>query len=318
MTIAEQSWDSRLRGERFFALAEGTQLAGHLAAYAQAIDHRLGARSHGRDAEWQAIVDQIHPSPGPNSIADQASLKSLLKSLHPWRKGPFVINDLVIDSEWRSDFKWARLKDAIQSLHSRTVLDVGCGNGFYLSKVMDEGAKFALGIDPTRLFFYQFEAIVQLTGLAGAAILPLKDEDLPPVQLFDTVFSMGVIYHRRRPLQHLAHLKQVMHPRAELVLETLIVTDEDRYPKGLLPDNRYAKMRNVWCVPTIAQTLDWLNETGFSNPRVIDVTSTTRAEQRRTEWMTFESLDDFLDPSDIEQTIEGYPAPVRGIFIADA
>ncbi len=318
MTITDPSWDARLRGERFFALAKNTHLADHLAAYTQAIDRRLGARPHGRDAEWQSVVNQIQPSPGSTSIADQASLKSLLKSLHPWRKGPFVINDLVIDSEWRSDLKWERLKDAIQSLHGRTVLDVGCGNGFYLSKMIDEGAELALGIDPTRLFFYQFEAIAQLTGLAGAAILPLKDEDLPPVQLFDTVFSMGVIYHRRQPFQHLAYLKQVMHPRAELVLETLIVTDEHRYPKGLNPDDRYAKMRNVWCVPTISQTMHWLHEAGFSNPRVIDITSTTRAEQRRTEWMTFESLDDFLDPHDPEQTIEGYPAPVRGIFIANA
>ena len=109
-----------------------------------------------------------------------------------------------------------------------------------------------------------------------------------------------------------------MRPQAELILETLIVTDEDRYPEGLIPEDRYAKMRNVWCVPTLSQTLRWLKEAGFSNPRVIDVTSTTRAEQRRTEWMTFESLDDFLDPHDFERTIEGYPAPVRGIFIADA
>ena len=318
MTIVDQSWDARLRGERFFALAKGTQLADHLAAYAEAINHRLGARPHGRDAEWQAIVNQIQPSHESTSIADQASLKSLLQSLHPWRKGPFVIKDLVIDSEWRSDLKWVRLKDAIRSLHGRTVLDVGCGNGFYLSKMIDEGAELALGIDPTRLFFYQFEAIAQLTGLASAAVLPLKDEDLPPVPLFDTVFSMGVIYHRRQPLQHLAYLKQVMRPQAELILETLIVTNEDRYPRGLIPEDRYAKMRNVWCVPTISQTLHWLTEAGFNNPRVIDVTRTTRAEQRRTEWMTFESLDDFLDPRDLDQTIEGYPAPVRGIFIADA
>ena len=316
--MIDPSWDARLRGERFFALAKHTHLTDHLAAYAAAIDHRLGARPHGRDAEWQAIVNQIEPSSGSTSIADQPSLKSLLQSLHPWRKGPFVINDLVIDSEWRSDLKWERLKDAIQSLHGRTVLDVGCGNGFYLSKMVDEGAALALGIDPTRLFLYQFEAIAQLTGLVGAAILPLKDEDLPLVQLFDTVFSMGVIYHRRQPLQHLACLKAVMRPQAELILETLIVTDEDRYPEGLIPEDRYAKMRNVWCVPTLSQTLRWLKEAGFSNPRVIDVTSTTRAEQRRTEWMTFESLDDFLDPHDLERTIEGYPAPVRGIFIADA
>jgi tRNA (mo5U34)-methyltransferase len=34
-------------------------------------------------------------------------------------------------------------------------------------------------------------------------------------------------------------------------------------------------------------------------------------EQRRTEWMDFESYDDFIDKSDPALTVEGYPAPIR-------
>jgi len=37
-------------------------------------------------------------------------------------------------------------------------------------------------------------------------------------------------------------------------------------------------------------------------------------EQRRTEWMVFESYEDFIDTSDPALTVEGYPAPVR-IFV---
>jgi tRNA (mo5U34)-methyltransferase len=32
--------------------------------------------------------------------------------------------------------------------------------------------------------------------------------------------------------------------------------------------------------------------------------------------MDFHSLKDFLDPNDTSKTIEGYPAPKRGLFIA--
>jgi tRNA (mo5U34)-methyltransferase len=174
-----------------------------------------------------------------------------------------------------------------------------------------------VGIDPTRLFFYQFEAVCLLSGLPRAAILPLMDEDLPSIALYDTVFSMGVLYHRRNPLDHLACLKRVMRPGAELVLETLIVEDESRYPHGLIPTNRYAKMRNVWSVPTIKQVIGWLQQAGFQHARVADVSPTTTKEQRQTPWMTFESLSDFLDPLDESKTVEGYPAPVRAIAIAE-
>nr|WP_169730591.1 DUF1698 domain-containing protein [Carnimonas nigrificans] len=39
-------------------------------------------------------------------------------------------------------------------------------------------------------------------------------------------------------------------------------------------------------------------------------------EQRSTEWMTFQSLKDFLDPEDQHKTIEGYPAPRRALLVA--
>jgi tRNA (mo5U34)-methyltransferase len=37
-------------------------------------------------------------------------------------------------------------------------------------------------------------------------------------------------------------------------------------------------------------------------------------EQRRTDWMQFESYEHFIDPANQDKTVEGYPAPWR-IFI---
>jgi tRNA (mo5U34)-methyltransferase len=37
-----------------------------------------------------------------------------LKTLHPWRKGPFDLFSININTEWRSDFKWRRLINHIQ------------------------------------------------------------------------------------------------------------------------------------------------------------------------------------------------------------
>ncbi|MEK9593767.1 MAG: DUF1698 domain-containing protein, partial [Luminiphilus sp.] len=44
------------------------------------------------------------------------TLHSALMGLHPWRKGPFELSGLHIDTEWRSDWKWDRLADAIAPL----------------------------------------------------------------------------------------------------------------------------------------------------------------------------------------------------------
>ena len=236
--------------------------------------------------------------------------------LHPWRKGPYEICGLTLDSEWRSDWKWSRLQGAIDPLEGRLVLDVGCGNGYHAWRMAGEGARLVIGIDPTQLFIQQFEAMRHFLGARHPVqVLPLGIEEFPPdLQTFDTVFSMGVFYHRRSPFSHLAELKGCLRPGGQLVLETLVI--EGGPGRVLVPESRYAKMRNVWFIPTPETLIDWLGRAGFLQIRLIDVTPTTTGEQRSTPWMRFESLADFLDPSDPGLTVEGHPAPRRAILTA--
>jgi len=49
----------------------------------------------------------------------------------------------------------------------------------------------------------------------------------------------------------------------------------------------------------------------------VDVTDTTIDEQRSTDWMRFNSLQDFLDPENPSRTVEGYPGPRRATVIAE-
>ena len=87
------------------------------------------------------------------------ALHSALMGLHPWRKGPFDLCGLHVDTEWRSDWKWDRLADAIAPLEGRRVLDVGCGNGYHCWRMLGSGAAEIVGIDPTPLFILQFQAV---------------------------------------------------------------------------------------------------------------------------------------------------------------
>ncbi len=286
--------------------------------------------SHGDLQRWRKVIDDLpkfHPSgsellncvrigsEADLSDADRYDLRLELQKLHPWRKGPYHLFGIDIDCEWRSDWKWNRLKDHISPLTNRLVLDVGSGNGYHCWRMLGAGAKLVIGIDPTLLSIMQFQVIRKLYGEAPIYVLPLGIEEVPAeMRLFDTVFSMGVLYHRRSPIDHLLELKGCLRPGGELVLETLVV--EGGVDSVLVPEQRYAQMRNVWFLPSCSALRTWLSRCGFKNIRLVDVTKTTVEEQRSTEWMRFHSLRDFLDPIDAGLTCEGLPAPLRAIFTA--
>ena len=293
----------------------------------------LASTSHGDLRRWQQIVAQLPTADtavrnldsdiiqiGHREEMDSTSRKALeagLRELHPWRKGPYDLFDIHIDTEWHSDWKWNRLKDHIAPLAKRLVLDVGCGNGYHCWRMLGAGARMVIGIDPTRLSVMQFHAIRRLYGDAPMYVLPLGIEDIPvEMQLFDSVFSMGVLYHRRSPLDHLIELRGCLRPGGELILETLVL--EDAPGKVLVPEGRYAKMRNVWFIPSCDTLISWMKRCGFHHIRLLDITTTSIEEQRSTDWMQFQSLKDFLMPDNPILTVEGLPRPVRAIILANS
>ncbi|EJL6398221.1 tRNA 5-methoxyuridine(34)/uridine 5-oxyacetic acid(34) synthase CmoB [Vibrio navarrensis] len=251
----------------------------------------------------------------PMPIGELKKLESLLRTFHPWRKGPYHVHGIHIDTEWRSDWKWDRVLPHISPLKNRSVLDVGCGNGYHMWRMLGEGARLCVGIDPSHLFLIQFEAIRKLMGGDQRAhLLPLGIEQLPKLQAFDTVFSMGVLYHRRSPLDHLIQLKDQLVSGGELILETLVIEGDEN--AVLVPKERYAQMRNVYFFPSARALKVWLELVGFEQVRIVDENVTSIGEQRSTDWMTHNSLPDYLDPSDASKTVEGYPAPRRAVLIA--
>ncbi|WP_411704818.1 tRNA 5-methoxyuridine(34)/uridine 5-oxyacetic acid(34) synthase CmoB [Edaphovirga cremea] len=251
----------------------------------------------------------------PLTDGQREGVENLLRNLMPWRKGPFSLYDIEIDTEWRSDWKWDRVLPHISSLAGRMILDVGCGSGYHMWRMIGAGAHFAVGIDPMQLFLCQFEAVRKLLGGDQRAhLLPLGIEQLPELAAFDTVFSMGVLYHRRSPLDHLYQLKNQLVSGGELVLETLVVAGDAQ--QVLVPGDRYAQMRNVYFIPSTEALKAWLEKCGFVDVRIADISVTSLEEQRRTSWMTSESLAEFLDPDDQSKTVEGYPAPQRALLIA--
>lgn len=292
------------------------------------IQERMSLEAHGKMGAWQQAIANLPNIPvtsinlqngvrtdGEPSADQLAQLRQQLMHLHPWRKGPFHLFGLHLDTEWRSDWKWARLAEAITPLTGRTVLDVGSGNGYYGWRMAGAGARWVIGLDPFLVYVMQFHAVQKYIGRESAAVqvLPLGIENLAPhLASFDTVFSMGVLYHRRSPFDHLIELREAVRAGGELVLETLVI--DGKLGEVLVPEGRYAQMRNVWFIPSCLTLESWLRKAGWRDVQLVDVTPTTTAEQRATPWMTFHSLANFLREDG--RTVEGHPAPVRAVLVA--
>lgn len=306
----------------------------NLSAWLETLPAQLKAwekTTHGDYAKWAKIVDFMPNSTAciklkdkvesiptePLSAGETQRITHHLKQLMPWRKGPYHLHGIHIDTEWRSDFKWDRVLPHLAPLKDRTILDVGCGSGYHMWRMVGEGAKMVVGIDPTELFLCQFEVVRKLLGNDRRAnLIPLGIEQMQPLAAFDTVFSMGVLYHRKSPLDHISQLKAQLVKGGELVLETLVIDGDMN--TCLVPADRYAKMKNVYFIPSVPCLINWLEKVGFKNVRCVDQAVTTLEEQRRTDWLENESLVDFLDPTDHSKTIEGLPAPKRAVILANA
>lgn len=285
---------------------------------------------HGHWPDWKAAFGQLPTlvatdvdlksaavtftakSAGNVSDSDRAVLASALQRLHPWRKGPFNLFGVTVDSEWRSNLKWDRVAPHVD-LSGKTVLDVGCGNGYYGWRMLGAGARCVIGLEPHLPYVVQHYAVKRFAPTFPNHVLHAGDRQITELEFFDTVFSMGVLYHCRQPEEHLRYLKKAVCPGGSLILETLIIPDAI---DSVLSPQRYAKMRNARYIPSIDRLIDLVKRSGFDAATVVDVTRTTTSEQRRTQWMTYESLDSFLSPDDNSKTVEGYPAPTRAVLLA--
>ena len=251
------------------------------------------------------ITIELEPNYSKNNLL---KIEEIAKSMLPWRKGPFKIDSLFIDTEWQSFIKYSIIEPHF-NLKDKIVGDIGCNNGYYMFRMLSQNPKKLVGFDPAPLYFMQFEFInrfiksdikYELLGIEHVEFYEHK---------FDTLFCLGVLYHRSDPIGSLKSLFKALNSGGELILDTFMIDGEDDI--CLTPKERYSKIPNIYFVPTINALKNWCYRAGFNEVEVLAIKKTELNEQRKTDWINSQSLNDFLDPKNPDLTVEGYPAPKR-------
>jgi tRNA (mo5U34)-methyltransferase len=249
---------------------------------------------------------------GADELTESDALKvhETMRDFMPWRKGPFEVFGINIDAEWRSERKWNRVLPELPDLRGKIVADIGCNNGYYMFRMAHHDPELVLGFEPYLQHYFAFKTLKSFAGVRNlsAELLGVEHMNLFP-NCFDVVFLMGILYHRSSPVDVLRDIRTAMSPEGVLVVESQGIPGNE--PLALFPEHRYAKVPGTYFVPTGPCLANWLSRAGFADVKIFYSHPMSSGEQRRTEWMVFESYEDFIDTSDPALTVEGYPAPVR-------
>jgi tRNA (mo5U34)-methyltransferase len=198
----------------------------------------------------------------------------------------------------------------LPDLQGKIVADIGCNNGYYMFRMAHHKPKLVVGFEPYLQHYFTFKTLNSFAGKENLACELLGVEHIGLFkESFDVVFLMGILYHRSSPIEALREIRTAMKPGGILLVESQGIPGTK--PVALFPEKRYAKVPGTYFVPTGACLANWLFRAGFAQVQIFFSHQMSSQEQRRTEWMVFESYEDFIDSREPTLTREGYPAPIR-------
>jgi tRNA (mo5U34)-methyltransferase len=177
-------------------------------------------------------------------------------------------------------------------------------------RMLEFDPSLVIGFDPVMHFHFQYRLMQHFREEPKLFYELLGIEHISYyTEFFDVIFCMGILYHKPDPVGMLQDMYTALKPGGSLIIETQGIPGDE--PVALFPEDRYAKVPGIYFIPTLRCLENWLKKTKYRGIKTFYTHKMTTDEQRKTEWMDFQSLGDFLDSDNPEKTIEGYPAPHR-------
>lgn len=152
----------------------------------------------------------------------------------------------------------------------KTVLDIGCWDGFYSFEAYKAGASYTLGIDMQpwssqkwrENFVYIKSKLVPECDFNKIRHAMYDAFNIDEMDIkFDIVLLLGVLYHVKHPMLLLE--KCFNRCNECLILETAIVEDSGDPFMNFYPSNELGGDYSNWWAPNITCMIEMLKVTGF-------------------------------------------------------
>lgn len=151
--------------------------------------------------------------------ADRESIKQGLLGSLDWYN-PFVLDGQMVrlKADWMKDFHYYRHRHIFQGilnsvgpLDGRSVLDIGCNEGYYSFAASELGAERVVGLELREENLDRARQLRDFFGYANCDFAQGSVTDASILELgsFDIVFCFGVLYHLENPMIGLRNLKRL-------------------------------------------------------------------------------------------------------------
>jgi len=164
--------------------------------------------------------------------------------------------------------KWPRLKNILDSINieNKSIVDVGCGDGFYIIECLKEGAKYCLGIDLDPLRINRCNFVKKVYDLKNIDFKNLSLYDLEENK-FDIVMGLGLL-HRVPDLD--ACIKKLSNLGDKVLVEfkSLDSTNNEKLFAG--GKSKSNSLNGLWYVPTKSYVISKFFNLGFKNHTIFE------------------------------------------------
>ena len=155
-----------------------------------------------------------------------------------------------------------------EDLSGKSVLDIGCWDGFFSFECEHRGAKRVVATDVWEM--WGRDAFDFARAELGSAVEPVQASvyDLPVAlggERFDVVLFLGVLYHLKHPLLGIEKVAEVTAPGGLAVIETAVDAETlmDRPLMAFYPGDELNHDPTNWWTPNVPALASMLGVSGF-------------------------------------------------------